>query len=135
MKKPILIAVLFLSGGALFACEMLFTLDGKTVRPETLISLEAGTTHTLTVRFTEDHGSCLLRPEDTVFLVADEKWKPEKTALPLVLQGPVTWADVSLRVHETVITFRAARTGKVTLEIVRDCSRGGYAGRLIFMVT
>ncbi|MBN1524069.1 MAG: hypothetical protein JW904_06300 [Spirochaetales bacterium] len=129
MKKKLLIVVLLFVFGAVysFACEMTFFLDGKQVVPGQTLSLDQGRSYELRVNFVEDHGNCPVEPEETAFLLAEEKWKTTKTALPLVLTRNVVWTDISDREHETVLVFTAQQTGKTTLEVIRDCTKkAGY---------
>lgn len=134
MKRTILLVAFLAAGTGLFACEMSFFLDGEAIRPGARINLAEGSTHTLVVRFTEDHGNCRVSPDETVFLVNEEKWKTSKSHLPLVLTESIVWKDLAIRTHEAVITFQAALTGNAAMEIIRDCPKAGYDEKIYFTV-
>ena len=134
MKRKLLLALLLTAGASLFACDISYTLDGAPLTPGTPTSLAAGSTHTLIITFTEDHGRCDVPAADTVFLLNDEKWKPGKDYLPLTIGSAIAWRDVSDRTHETSITFTAGTPGAAALEIIRECSRGGYDETLRFTI-
>ena len=133
MNKTIILAgVLLLIGAAAFACDMSFFLIGpdgreKRITPDTEISLKTGSDYQLLINFTEDHGRCDVSPEDTVFLLNDEKWNPSKDDAALQMKSDVKWTMVSSREHETRIPFHVSESGEIQLEVIRDCSRkAGY---------
>jgi hypothetical protein len=133
-------ALLFAGAAAATACEFAFLLDGsdgvqRSITAGSTTDLALGGTYTLTVEFTEDHGNCKLEPEDTVFLLEEEKWKPTKDTLPLLLTGSVIWEQETDRVNIAEISFQAVKEGRWELEIIRDCSKGGYDEVLAFVVT
>jgi hypothetical protein len=133
--KRFMIAILFLAAGAaLFACTVTYTLDGQPVTPGVLQTLSAGTRHILSVVFTPDHGNCPVPAEDTIFLVNDEKWKAGKDYLPVALEQNIVWKPLSPRSYETVISFKATAAGDAALEVIRECTRGGYDETLRFAV-
>jgi len=132
-------ALLIGSMAAATACEFAFFLTGpdgveRTIIPGRSADLSLGDTYTLTVRFTEDHGQCKLEPEDTVFLLEEEKWKSSKDTLPLLLLSVISWEQESSRVNIAEISFEAAKEGRWEMEVIRDCSKGGYDEVLSFVV-
>jgi hypothetical protein len=140
VMKRVLPLLLFLSlpAAVIPACDFSFVLhdsDGaaQTLRPGTGIVLEQGNSYDLEVTFTEDHGRCLLTPEDTEFYLEEVKWKPGRD-LPLVLEEAFTWESVDAGSHRATLSFRAGETGSFELEILRECSKGGYDEMLLFTV-
>lgn len=141
MKKILFIAaVFFISGAALFACDMSFTLtDGSgesvSIYPDKSINLEKAEKYTLTVTFKENHARCRIPAEDTVFLLDDEKWIFGKGELPFIITENFTWDSVSKREYEAVIPFEVNGSGEVYLEVIRECDRKeGYDEYLVFKV-
>jgi len=123
-----------------FACEMTFALtdssgNSRTIVPGKEIVLKRGETYSLVVRFKEDHNNCKVAPEETLFLLDEEKWKSSKDYLPLQLAGSINWVDTDSRTHETELTFEAVKIGDWELEVIRECSKkGGYDEYLLFSV-
>lgn len=137
--RVMLITAFIFSAAGAYTCEFSYTLtqaDGssQSLRPGTDIHLDQGETYTLIVSFTEDHGNCKLTPEDTDFLLDEEKWKASKDYLTLKLIDIIVWNDLDSRHHTTEISFCAAVTGKCELEIIRDCDKGGYDEILRFII-
>ena len=133
-----LISLLALVATGAFACEFSFTLvdaDGEEqkLKPQTDIHLDVGEIYILKVDLTEDHRRCLLSPEDTEFLLDEEKWKTSKEYLSLRLIDEIIWKDVASREHIAEIKFRATTSGTSELEILRVCTRGGYDDVLLFV--
>ena len=131
--------LLFAGAAAATACEFAFLLSGpegiqQKIIPGSSTALSLDGAYTLTVEFTEDHGNCKLEPEDTVFLLEEEKWKATKDTLPLLLLSSIRWEEQTSRVNITEISFRAAKAGRWELEVIRDCSKGGYDEILTFVV-
>ena len=124
-----------------FACEMTFVLtdssaNSRTIIPGNTAILKRGETYSLVVRFKEDHNNCKVAPEETLFLLDEEKWKSSKDYLPLQLNDPIIWRNIDSRTHETDLTFKAASTGDWELEVVRECSKkDGYNEYLLFSVS
>ena len=132
MSKPtrtaIVAGLLILLASATFACDLSFVLtdpnnSSRTVVPGKAVQLTEGEAYSLTVRFAEDHGNCPLAPQETVFLLEEEKWKSSKDYLPLKLSGGTVWTSRGARDHETVLCFRAEQKGQWELEIIRDRTR------------
>jgi hypothetical protein len=72
------VCLMIISCTATFACDMSYTLTGsdgseKYVTPDNEIMLKEGSSYTLSVNFSENHGKCDVPPEKTVFLLNDEK--------------------------------------------------------------
>lgn len=142
MKNLVIIAVFFsvlFSAFGLFACEMHFSLispDGEEEQlfPGREIVLNYDETYTLRVEFVEDHRKCVMAPEDTVYLLDEEKWKTEKDHLSLQLVSSSQWEETSTRGWVQELQFTAAQKGSVELEVLRDCPKGGYDEDLLFSV-
>jgi hypothetical protein len=127
-KWGILIAAFLLSTASVFACEFSFTLintDGssRTIHPGTNIELEQDDTYTMKIALTEDHRKCQLAPEDTDFLLNEEKWKTSKDYLPLQLLNNISWSTQDSRHHTVEISFKASVSGTSALEVLRDCDK------------
>jgi len=138
-KKMLIFALMLLiSAAGVFACEFTFTLttpDGNTNRltPADSVSLEEGRQYVLSVSYVEDHKKCAVPPEDTLFLLEDERWKTGKDYLPLALMSSGGWINDG-RSHSISFTFTASRQGSFPLAIIRECARGGYSASLNFAV-
>ncbi len=133
-----LFAVLMISTSAL-ACEMHFHLissDGTKLEifPAKSVRLSQGETYTIEVQFIEDHNRCETSPEETVYLLEEEKWKESKDYLPLRLIERSEWIMSSSHTWIQEITFNALEKGVFELEIVRDCPKGGYDETITFKV-
>jgi hypothetical protein len=132
---------LFLLTVGAFACEMSYTLTdaaggSRSIVPGSPVNLQKGETYSLFVSFTEDHGNCTVAPEETVFLLDEEKWKASKNHLPMQLLSDIEWKDTSSNSHEAELKFKAVQTGRWDLEVLRECDRkGGYDEYLIFSVS
>ena len=136
----ILITAFLLSTVSVFACEFSFILineDGSSqnLRPGTDIDLELNNTYTIEIALTEDHRRCNLTPEDTDFLLEEEKWKISKDYLPLQLLDKISWSTQDSRHHTVEINFQAVTAGTCELQVLRDCDRKeGYDEFIQFMV-
>ena len=64
----------------------------------------------------------------------EEKWKATKDTLPLLLLSSIRWEEQTSRVNIAEISFQAAKAGRWELEVIRDCSKGGYDEILTFVV-
>ena len=146
--KHIIITVLavFFSAAAIAgACELQFYLidPAGIQRPVSAgtgssggpIRLELGGEYTLKMTYREDHRNCTVPPGDTLLFLDGSRWRVARETQPLVLAAPVAWTQPQARTHEAEVHFTAAAAGSWTLEIIRECSRGGYRGELLFEVT
>jgi hypothetical protein len=146
LKKTMLfllpvISVMTILSSAL-ACEFQFELtlpDGsiRRITPDQEVGLELGETYTLEVRFIPDHRRCETPPEATLYLMQEEKWKTGKDNLPLGLVSMSAWeeaAEARSGAWEQVLGFEASMEGDWALQILRDCTRGGYDESLHFQV-
>ena len=132
-------SVIFLIAIGGYACEMNFSLlsPGGTAQetlPDNSISLSTGESYILRVEFTPDHRKCIVPPEETIYLLLEEKWKSSKDYLPLQLVSRGEWVLDSSQTYVQEISFEAIEMGSWELEIVRDCSKGGYDEFLTFHV-
>lgn len=141
MKQlPIIGLVLGLAAAAAGACEMSFRVvdsagGARSVAPGREIPVVRGETYRLEVSFVEDHGKCKVGAEETEFLLEEQMWKSSRGGLPLVLLEEPVWRDLSSREHATALVFRPATAGTWELEVVRECTKGGYAETFRFKVT
>jgi hypothetical protein len=143
MKKFVVIAVITLGmvfpSFGIFACEMHFSLfspegEEAQVFPGRETVLHLNESYTLRVKFVEDHRKCVMLPDDTVYLLDEEKWKTEKDHLALQLVSSSQWEETSARGWVQELQFTAAQKGSVSLEVLRDCPKGGYDDYLLFSV-
>ena len=137
--KSMVFLLTFLTGIAIYACEMHFSLMSpdnveQEINPGKEIALSLGGTYTLRVEFGEDHRKCVMAPEDTMYILQEEKWKPTKEYLPLGIIQQGDWEQVSSSKWEQQIVFTALKPGTWDLEIIRDCPKGGYDEYLTFQV-
>ena len=143
MKKlliavPFFMMIIFINVAAL-ACEFHFALfsdNGEVfdIRPGNEVVLDSGETYKMKIEFVQDHRKCETPPEATVYLLEDEKWKTEKDYLPLVLVEKGEWKPNSSTSYEQELVFKAQERGTVTLEVLRECPKGGYDEKIVFMV-
>lgn len=132
----IIFQLIALSG---FACNISFSLvdsngSQKDIYPGGVTELQTGMSYVLKVVFIEDHGRCKLGADETEFLLDEEKWKVSKDYLPLKLLEKITWEKTGNKEHETSVTFRAEKEGTFDLEVIRDCSKGGYDEIVTFLI-
>ncbi len=131
MKKLIAAAFAFaFFAAASWACVLELKLvgpDGKetSIRPGSSVALSRGAAYTLVVRYVEDHGNCKIAPEKTAFILGDEKWRPGKEGQALSLKANPAWVADGRSAHVARHEFVAAVQGRVSLEILRDCPKGG----------
>lgn len=129
----------FLVGSAL-ACEFHFRLispegEVEKIFPGEVKSLQKGETYTLCVDFVADHRRCTVPPEETVFLLQEEKWKTSKGYLALRLMEETEWVPLSSLSWTKELRFTALEQGTYGLEILRECPKGGYDEWLDFLIT
>ncbi|NCC66500.1 MAG: hypothetical protein EOM15_17845 [Spirochaetia bacterium] len=135
-----LILIVTLSYTALWACEFSYTItdtQNKSVNviPSQPAMLKMGETYTFSISFYEDHRNCVVSPSDTLFLLDGGRWRVARQAQGLVLDEAIVWEENSSRLNTGVGTFTALRPGSYTLEVIRECSRGGYTAELRFIVS
>jgi hypothetical protein len=132
--------LLFLSLGA-YACEMNFELidsngNSQNIEPGELVELGREETYSLVVRFAETHRRCELAPEETEFLLNEEKWLSSSEHLPMLLLNSIEWKEITKGSYEAELCFRTDQAGKLELEILRRCERkAGYEESLLFSVS
>ncbi len=142
MKKKLIafsiLVVLFITGTGLYACELNFSLvspEGEQkIVPGKEIRLALGENYSLTVEFIEDHRRCITPPEETMYILQEEKWKISKDHLPLQLIELGDWVMESGDGWIQKIDFIPREEGTWRLEIIRDCPKGGYDEYLTFHV-
>lgn len=131
------IAALLFAAPAVFACEMHFSLEQEgdvielSARDEA--ALEAGESYVLKVTFVEDHRRCVVPPEETVYLMEYERWDADNEQ-PLRMLEQGSWKEISSGTWEQEIQFEAAQAGTWSLEVIRDCPKGGFNTVLSFEV-
>jgi hypothetical protein len=141
MVRRIFIAALMLTLGAAaaFACEMSFTLEGQSctsmsILPGATVKLLEGQSYKITVEFNEDHRNCKVPADETLFLLNGEKWRSNKETQALLLKSVIEWDTVTNTKNVTVLEFTASVKGEQVIQIVRECSKGGYDEEITFVV-
>jgi len=131
-KRLIILSALLLLSGitVVSACELSFKLHGsdgssQSIRPGSTVPVKLGSSYTLDIEFVEDHRNCHVPPEDTIFLLNDEKWKAAKTDQSLQLTSDVAWVMQSRTLNTAGISFTAKQSGTQVLNIIRECVKGG----------
>ncbi len=140
MKTLLCILCFTAAAAALSACEFTFEITNSegitgTITPEKTAVLTQGEMYTLSFSYWEDHRSCPLGPEGTMFLLNGERWRVQRETQPLVLTDSPYWEDTASRSKTGEVHFIAAEPGRWILEILRVCSREGYHGRLFFLIS
>lgn len=138
-RKFIFVMSLLILGFTAFACEMAFEIDGEgfdstKILPGSTVKLVAGETYTISVEFVEDHRNCKVPPDETLFILNDEKWRTLKETQALILQNSVQWSEDTKTANSCDLVFVAQESGTQKLMIVRECSKGGYDETITFIV-
>ena len=102
------IAVGAAAGGTVLACDIgIEAADpGKPVI--------AGDTRTLSVTVRQTHRQCLVPIEETAISLTGA-----------VLESQTPWRETDSGVHQSELTVRFAEPGTATVEVLRECSKGG----------
>ena len=129
-----------LTASSAWACELRYTLidaagNARAIAAGPPVELAQGAKYALRVEYYEDHRNCDVKPESTVFLLEGARWRPARETQPLVLEAAIAWTRPRTRTNVGEARFTAAAAGTWTLEILRECSRGGYRGELVFAVS
>ncbi len=123
------------AGVSAHACILTYTLigpDGQIgIFPGRSAELVTGESYTIEIAMREDHNRCLIEPEDTIFLLEEARWRVNRATQPLVLLAPIEWVQVGSREFTATIEFRAAEPGSWTIDVIRECTKGGYHEKLI----
>ena len=123
------------AGVSAHACILTYTLvgpDGQAgITPGRPAEVVTGGDYRIEITMREDHNRCLIEPEDTMFLLEEARWRVNRETQPLVLLAPIEWVQVGSREFTATIEFRAAETGAWTIDVIRDCTKGGYHEKLI----
>jgi len=135
----LVIIFLVVFSGSAFACDIRLELKDDSgsitsISPDKPVIIQRDQVYTLIVTFRPDHGNCLVPAGDTIFLADEEKWKTNKDYLPLQLLNSISWQEVSRGVYQTEIKFKAAKSGSWELEIIRECTKGGYDEFYVFKI-
>ena len=135
-KRLLAIAFLILVAGAsAHACIITYTLVGpkqqSSIMPGRFFEVMTGERYRIKIAMREDHNNCRIEPEDTLFLLEEARWRVERETQPLVLLAPIEWVKVGSRRYTATIEFRVAAAGAWTIDVIRDCTRGGYHEKLI----
>jgi hypothetical protein len=131
-------ALTLFSSENLGACEFTYILEGPgheetRLIPGIPVSISSDSHYSLSISYREDHRNCLVPPEDTLFLVEEERWRTGKDYLALELLDDIEW-EVSGRALSAQLSFQANRIGTWPLQVIRECTRGGYDQALLFTV-
>lgn len=120
---------------AAHACIFTYTLvgaDGSTrITPGSPAVVSAGETYRIDITMREDHGNCSLEPEDTMFLLDEARWRVNRETQPLVLLSEIVWEKVGATRYTSTIVFRVAESGEFDIDVIRECTRGGYHETLV----
>jgi len=135
-KRMAAVAFLVLVAGvSAHACLITYALvgpDGQTsITPNRAADLVVGESYRIEISMREDHNRCLIEPEDTMFLLEEARWRVNRETQPLVLLAPIEWVQMGSREFTAVIEFRVAEAGAWTIDVIRDCTKGGYHEKLI----
>lgn len=138
--RMLLTMVMLTAAAVLPACEFTYILTNSSgtqreVSTDAPIVLHQGETYTLSLSYWEDHRSCPLGPEGTLFLLDGARWRVQRETQPLILLDQPLWDDSSSRTKTGKLSFTAHHTGSWILEVLRICTREGYQGELIFLVS
>lgn len=139
MKSIVLFVMFLMAGGiSVTACDFTFSLinsqgESLPVTTDQSIPLIAGETYTLHMSYWEDHRSCPLGPEGTIFLLDGARWRAANDSQALILTSLV-WDDGSSRTKTGNAVFTVGSMQTCTLEILRICHREGYSGKLTFYI-
>ena len=130
------LALFFLPVLSAHACIFTYTLvgpDGSVgISVESPAAVTVGESYRIEIAMREDHGNCRIEPEDTMFLLNESRWRLNRESQALVLLSDIVWEKVGSTSYTTVIEFRVAESGLSTVDVIRECSRGGYQGALVF---
>lgn len=118
------------------ACIFTYTLVGEDsstgLTADTPTPVRVDETYRIDIAMREDHGNCRIEPEDTLFLLDEARWRLNRETQPMVLLSEILWQPVGATRYTTSIEFRVAQPGLWTIDVIRECSRGGYHGALLF---
>ena len=140
LRSVLLVLGLMLGAGTVaHACIFTYTLvDGAggrtTITPGRAVELTRGENYRIEITMREDHGNCLLAPEDTLFLLDEARWRVGRDTQPLILREAIEWIETGSRRYATAIAFTASQSGAFSVNVLRECTRGGYSATLLFQV-
>ena len=121
------------------ACYFSFTLtdsrnNEQTLRPFTPVTVNTGETYKLTINFTQDHRKCSVPADETDLLLYEEKWKTTKDYLPMQLISTTHWELTDTCTYTIELDFTPKIEGSWDLQVLRECSKGGYDESLVFTI-
>ena len=138
-KKYLLIAgfLILFSIANVSACYFSFTLtdsnnNEQSIRPFTPVTVYTEDTYRLTIIFTQDHNNCAVPADETDLLLYEEKWKTTKDYLPMQLLSTTAWEQTGTGAYTLELNFTPKIEGTWDLQILRECSKGGYDESLVF---
>ena len=138
-KKYLLIAgfLILFSIANVSACFFSFTLTDsinyeQSIRPFTPVTVYTGDTYKLTITFTQDHRNCAGPADETDLLLYEEKWKTTKNYLPMQLLSTTDWEKTGTGTYTIELHFIPDIKGTWNLQVLRECSKGGYDESLVF---
>ncbi len=122
------------------ACTMEYTIipaggEEVSVEPGSPFTLAQGQDYILRMEYYEDHRNCTAKPEETLLLLDGSRWREDKAGQPLVLSSSPVWTKPKSRTNVGEFEFTAVAPGSFCLEIIRECTRDGYQGELVFVVS
>ena len=122
------------------ACTMEYTIipvggEEMSIQPGSPIALTLGQDYILRMEYYEDHRNCTAKPEETLLLLDGSRWREDRDSQPLVLTASPVWTKPKNRTNVGELEFTATTLGSFQLEIIRECTRDGYQGELVFVVS
>ncbi len=140
MRTLIISIILLTSAAIISACEFTYTLTdsqdrSREISVDSPVMVTRGESYTLSLSYWEDHRSCKLGPEGTMFLLDGARWRVQRDTQPLILLSDVSWDGSSSRTKTGTVRFTANTAGSWILEVLRICDREGYQGELVFLVS
>lgn len=123
------IALFLLPTLAAHACIFTYVLVGPDgqheIRSGATATVQAGELYRIEIAMRENHSNCDLEAGDTMFLLEEGRWRVGRETQPLVLKSAIVWERTGSRSYTTAIEFLAAEIGTWTIDVIRECHRGG----------
>ncbi len=129
LRGAIIVAMILCPALTAYACIFTYVLVGPVeeteVRTGTTTTVSAGEVYRIEIAMRENHNNCDLQAEDTLFLLEEARWRVGRETQPLVLMSDIVWERTGARSYTSAIEFRAAQAGTWTIDVIRECHRGG----------
>ena len=128
-RVGVAMALFLLPTLAAYACIFTYVLIGpdesNEIRSGATATVRAGEVYRIEIAMRENHNNCDLEADDTMFLLEEGRWRVGRETQPLVLRSEIEWERTGSRSYTTAIEFLAAEIGTWTIDVVRECHRGG----------